>query len=119
MTRMTYEDNLSGRIESERIDLLAEWLEATIGPRLTAFATATTPTEVGRIAHGDEDPPGAAGISDRCDRVPLLGPVALLRRGQPEPAGQLRAQVLGLDHGVNDQLRGQMQDVDLLGVLAP
>jgi hypothetical protein len=55
---MTYEDNLSGRIESERIDLLAEWLEATIGPSLTAFAAATTPTEVVRIAHGDEDPPG-------------------------------------------------------------
>ena len=54
---MTYEDNLSGRIESERIDLLAEWLEATIGPRLTALATATTATEVGRIAHGKEDPP--------------------------------------------------------------
>ena len=54
---MTYEDNLSGRIESERIDRLAEWLEATIGPRLTAFATDTTPTEVIRIAHGDEDPP--------------------------------------------------------------
>src|SRR5437764_14949139 len=54
---MTYEDNLSGRIESERIDRLVEWLEATIGPRLTALATATTPTEVGRIAHGDEEPP--------------------------------------------------------------
>jgi hypothetical protein len=54
---MTYEDNLSGRIECERIDRLAEWLEATIGPRLTAFATATTATEVGRIAHGDEAPP--------------------------------------------------------------
>ena len=38
-------------------DRLAEWLEATIGPRLTAMATATTATEVGRIAHGEEDPP--------------------------------------------------------------
>ena len=55
---MTYEDNLSGRIECERIDHLAEWLEATIGPRLTAFATASSATEVGRIAHGDEEPPG-------------------------------------------------------------
>ena len=54
---MTYEDNLSGRIEAERIDRLAEWLEATIGPRLTAFATATSPSEVARIAHGDENPP--------------------------------------------------------------
>ena len=54
---MTYEDNLSGRIEAERIDRLSEWLEATIGPRLTAFATATTPSEVARIAHGEEDPP--------------------------------------------------------------
>ena len=54
---MTYEDTLTGRIEAERIDRLAEWLEATIGPRLTAFATATTPSEVIRIAHGDEEPP--------------------------------------------------------------
>ena len=54
---MTYEDNLSGRIEAERIDRLAEWLEATIGPGLTAFATATSASEVARIAHGDEDPP--------------------------------------------------------------
>jgi hypothetical protein len=54
---VTYENNLSGRIEAERIDRLAEWLEATIGPGLTAFATATSTIEVSRIAHGDEDPP--------------------------------------------------------------
>ena len=60
---MTYEDNLPLRIESERIDRLAEWLEATVGPRLTAFATCTTQAEVGRIAHGDEDPP--AGLEKR------------------------------------------------------
>ena len=53
---MTYEDNLSGRIESERIDRLAEWLEATLGPRLTAFAVASTQADLGRIAHGDELP---------------------------------------------------------------
>ena len=55
---MTYEDNLSGRIECERIDRLAEWLEATIGPGLTAFATAASTNEVVRIAHGETDPPG-------------------------------------------------------------
>ena len=54
---MTYEDNLSGRIEAERIDRLAEWLEATIGPALTAFATRASKGEVARIAHGDEEPP--------------------------------------------------------------
>ena len=54
---MTHEDNLNGHIEGERIDRLAEWLEATIGPGLTAFATATTTIEVVRIAHGDEEPP--------------------------------------------------------------
>lgn len=53
---MTYEDNLTGRIEAERIDRLAEWLEATIGPRLVAFATATSASDVARIAHGDENP---------------------------------------------------------------
>jgi hypothetical protein len=56
---MTYEDNLTGRIEAERIDRLAEWLEATIGPGLTAFATAASTSEVARIAHGDEEPADA------------------------------------------------------------
>jgi uncharacterized protein (DUF2384 family) len=53
---VTYEDNLSGRIESERIDRLAEWLEATLGPRLTAFAVGSSQADIGRIAHGDEQP---------------------------------------------------------------
>ena len=53
---MTYEDNLAGRIEGDRIDRIAEWLEATLGPRLTAFAVRVPPLRLGRIAHGDETP---------------------------------------------------------------
>jgi len=39
---------------------LAEWLEATLGPRLTAFAVASSQADLGRIAHGDEEPEGDA-----------------------------------------------------------
>jgi hypothetical protein len=54
---MTYGyERLTGRIESEPIDLLAEWLEATIGLRLTAFATNAKQTEIREIAHGDSCP---------------------------------------------------------------
>ncbi len=51
---MTFE--LSGRIESERIDVLVEWLEANIGLRLTAFATGAKQTDIRRIAHRDACP---------------------------------------------------------------
>lgn len=82
---MTYEDNLSGRIESERIDRLAEWLEATIGPRLTAFATAASPNEVARIAHGEEEPPDE--LEQRLRN--LYAVVRLLtERDRTEPAPQ-------------------------------
>ena len=46
-------------IAAERVDRLAEWLEMTLGTRLTAFATGLTTRELVRIAHG-EDEPGAA-----------------------------------------------------------
>jgi hypothetical protein len=49
-------ERLTGRIESERIDLLAEWLEATLGLRLTAFASNARQTEIRQIAHGDSCP---------------------------------------------------------------
>ncbi|HEX8741747.1 MAG TPA: hypothetical protein VF712_01305 [Thermoleophilaceae bacterium] len=56
---MTYgNERLTGRIESEPIDLLAEWLEATIGLRITAFATNAKQTEIRDIAHGDRHPRG-------------------------------------------------------------
>ena len=51
-------ERLSGRIESEPIDLLAEWLEATLGLRLTAYAANAKQTEIHQIAHGDSLPPG-------------------------------------------------------------
>ena len=56
---MTYGyERLNGRIESEPIDLLAEWLEATIGLRLTAFATNANQNEIAEIAHGGGCPRG-------------------------------------------------------------
>jgi hypothetical protein len=51
---MTFE--LTGRIESERIDVLVEWLEANLGLRLTAFATGAHQTEIRQIAHGEFAP---------------------------------------------------------------
>src|SRR6058998_465856 len=47
-------------IAVERVDRLAEWLEMTLGTRLTAFASGLTTRELVRIAHGDEDPGAAA-----------------------------------------------------------
>jgi hypothetical protein len=43
-------------IAVERVDRLAEWLEMTLGTRLTAFAAGLTTRELVRIAHGDERP---------------------------------------------------------------
>jgi hypothetical protein len=45
-----------GEIAVERVDRLAEWLEVTLGTRLTAFAAGLTTRELVRIAHGDHDP---------------------------------------------------------------
>jgi hypothetical protein len=45
-----------GEIAVERVDRLAEWLEVTLGTRLTAFAAGLTTRELVRIAHGDQDP---------------------------------------------------------------
>ena len=47
-------------IAVERVDRLAEWLEMTLGTRLTAFAAGLTTRELVRIAHGDEQPGEAA-----------------------------------------------------------
>jgi hypothetical protein len=43
-------------IAVERVDRLAEWLEMTLGTRLTAFAAGLTTRELVRIAHGDDQP---------------------------------------------------------------
>jgi Protein of unknown function (DUF2384) len=44
------------QIAVERVDRLAEWLEMTLGTRLTAFAAGLTTRELVKIAHGDEFP---------------------------------------------------------------
>src|SRR4051794_26970268 len=46
----------SAEIAAERVDRLAEWLEVTLGTRLTAFAAGLTTRELVRIAHGDRSP---------------------------------------------------------------
>lgn len=43
-------------IAAERIDRLAEWLEMTLGTRLTAFATGLSSRELVQIAHGEARP---------------------------------------------------------------
>jgi hypothetical protein len=48
------------QIAIERVDRLAEWLEMTLGTRLTAFASGLTTRELVRIAHGDDEPGAAA-----------------------------------------------------------
>ena len=47
---------ISGQIAEERIDHVVEWLEVTLGVRLTAFAAGVTSTDVARFAHGDARP---------------------------------------------------------------
>jgi hypothetical protein len=59
--RLTDEDKQGapadrGEIAVERVDRLAEWLEVTLGTRLTAFAAGLTTRELVRIAHGEADP---------------------------------------------------------------
>ena len=53
------------QIAIERVDRLAEWLEMTLGTRLTAFASGLTTRELVRIAHGDDEPGAAAEQSLR------------------------------------------------------
>ena len=43
-------------IAAERVDRLTEWLELTLGTRLSAFATGITTRELVEIAHGDAQP---------------------------------------------------------------
>ena len=60
--RLTDEDKQGAtrEIALERVDHLAEWLEVTLGPRLTAFASGLSTSELVRIAQGDEQPGGDA-----------------------------------------------------------
>lgn len=56
--RLTDEDKqgLTAEIAVERVDRLAEWLEVTLGSRLSAFAAGLTTRELIAIAHGDQEP---------------------------------------------------------------
>lgn len=50
---MTFQDERTSR-DGQRIAHLTEWLEVTLGPRLAAYAVGVTPSEIGRVAHGEE-----------------------------------------------------------------
>ena len=91
----------------QRIDRLALWLEANIGPRLVAYAIDTTRAELGRIVSGEKPHPivetrirnlfamcsylaaadGAGTAHDwLVERNPELGnraPAELLHQGRP------------------------------------
>jgi hypothetical protein len=45
-----------GEIAVDRVDRLAEWLELTLGTRLTAYASGISTRELVQIAHGHEQP---------------------------------------------------------------
>jgi len=53
---MTFEDDRTASPVDQRIDRLAEWLEVTLGVRLTAFAVGVSAADIARFAHGDERP---------------------------------------------------------------
>jgi hypothetical protein len=54
---MTFEDErTSGSDAGGRVEHLAEWLEVTLGPRLTAYAVGVSPSDICRFAHGDGEP---------------------------------------------------------------
>jgi hypothetical protein len=53
---MPYRDErTSARIEAEPVSRVAEWLEATLGVRLAAFATGVSAHDLDLIAHGERD----------------------------------------------------------------
>jgi hypothetical protein len=60
---MTFEDDRTKGTNGESVEHLAEWLEVTLGSRLTAYAVGVTPSEIGRFAHGDDEP--AADVEQR------------------------------------------------------
>ena len=58
-------------------------------------------------------PIGCGGRSYGRDAVAAVGEVAVLAAGQADAADQVVAQLVGLDDGVDDELRGQAQQVDV------
>jgi hypothetical protein len=48
--------DVAARVERERVDRLAQWLEATIGPRLTAYAAGVSTEDIIDVAHGGRVP---------------------------------------------------------------
>ena len=109
---MTFQDERTqASRDGKRVEQIAEWLEMTLGPRLTAYAVGVSPSEIARFAHGEAptseveqrlrylytatwfiastDGPGSAH-DWLCEPNPTLenrSPVDLLRAGEP-PAPQ-------------------------------
>ena len=59
-----------------------------------------------------------SAMLNRGHAVAAFGEVAVLALGRGQAADQLVAEVVRLDHGVDDVLGGQVEDVDVLLVLA-
>jgi hypothetical protein len=59
---MTFEDERT-QTDGQRVDHVTEWLELTLGPRLTAYAVGVSPGQICRYAHGDDEP--AADVERR------------------------------------------------------
>ncbi|MEA2423232.1 MAG: hypothetical protein QOF55_2331 [Thermoleophilaceae bacterium] len=68
-----------GEIAVERVDRLAEWLEVTLGTRLTAFASGLTTRELVRIAHGEMEP--AASEEQRLRNLYAVASMVAARDG--------------------------------------
>ena len=81
----------------------------------------TNPCRIGVEAPGDCGsgprarctPPLRPSLDGR-DRVVPRGPLAALGRRVRQPPHDLAAQLVGLDHGVDDELAREVQDVDVL-----
>ena len=54
---MTFLDERTNSLtEKQRLAYVAEWLEVTLGSRLTAYAVGASPNEIVRYAHGEDEP---------------------------------------------------------------
>jgi uncharacterized protein (DUF2384 family) len=64
---MTFEDDRTKGTNGESVEHVAEWLEVTLGPRLTAYAVGVSASEIVKYAHGDDEP--AAEVEERLRNV--------------------------------------------------
>ena len=76
---MTTDTEQSITICGEPVDRLAEWLEMTLGARLTSFAVGVGQRELARIAHGEEHPD--VGVERRLRNLFAVASLMAVRDG--------------------------------------